>query len=175
MDLTEELKMLDDLDIVILLTLGDQKFLHYKLQMVAFLVAEMLQVRHDFEFINGKPFSENVYDKIYTGYLNDYVVRNNGWIFLNDHGKMMYGLIRKVMMDKGMGNVLKAIDVIRSKPKREVLSLIHFLYPDKATGNSVLEELKIKRIEAVGGMFQIEHGVYVKLDNDKLVIYVDEG
>lgn len=127
--LSDELKLLDDIDVVILLSIGDLKLTHKRLQMIAFLVSEMLKIKHDFVFVNGVPFSETIYEKVYTGFLSDYVSRGKGRIFLTDRGLRVYEELVRVMLEKGLDDVVKAIEVVRGMGK-ELLNLIHFLYPD---------------------------------------------
>lgn len=142
-----DLKLLDDIDVSIILALGPRKMNNLKIQKLSFLVSKMLKLKTDAFPSPYGPFSETIFEKLTTGYLAGYVERKPKGYMLTDDGLKIYKALREKLVEKGKESELKALDVIRNLPEKEILVLIYQLFPDHVIGSEIAERLRNKMIK----------------------------
>ncbi|MEM0049750.1 hypothetical protein [Thermofilum sp.] len=158
-DVFEELKYLDDLDIAIILTIGSEKLSHLKIQKIAFLASKMLGLESDAVGYAFGPFSETIMEKLTTGYLSDYIVKEGRNYTLKDRGLKVYKALSRKLAERGKENELKAIETLRKLPEEKILLLTYHLYPEHTKESKIIdiiERMKKEMKEKYSKLVRIE-------------------
>lgn len=127
----EELKLLDDLDLLIILTLGPKKLRHTEVQKIAIILSKLLGIKDiDVEAYHYGGFSETIMEKLQSKHLSDYFVKENNHYRLTKKGLMAYHILLEKLKAKGLTDVIQVLEALRELPSDDIVAIQYFLFPE---------------------------------------------
>lgn len=164
-DVLEELQYLDEVDLLVLLSIGKKPATSTRIQRIAFLLSELLKIKLDVEPYSNGVFSETIFEKIHEERLGMFIRRKKGKIELTEEGLQAYQYFLEELRKK-RSEIVEFLKTLHNLSDDDLLALIYHLYPEIGKSIKVKEKV-LRRLE------KLKSGVKVYKDTDKIVIDVE--
>ena len=143
--------LLDDLDYLIILAIGDKGNKSTKIQKTVLVLSNLLNIQTDTEAHNFGGYSETVAERLKSRSRIHFFVKNGNEYKLTEQGKELYYKLLEQLKAKNMEDVVKVLDTLHKMSNENLIALTYFLYPEttekstiKGDVNKVIESLKEK-------------------------------
>ncbi len=141
-NIINELMLLDDLDIAIILSIGNGRLNHLKIQKIALLVSQLLGLETDAVAYNYGNFSETIMEKLVTGYLSDYIKKEGKFYVLKEKGLLAYRVLTDMLQRRDKKIILEVLELLRKLPNDYILLLTYHLFPEYTTESKIINYVK---------------------------------
>ena len=169
--LIEELRTLDDVDLAILLAIGPEKLSHTKIQKIALIVSNLLNLETDAVAYNYGNFSETIMEKLQSSYYSDFIAKESGTYKLTEKGLNAYSILIERLKVKRREDVVKVLDKLRKLSDRQIIVLAYHLFPEYTTESRIKDDVE-KQIQKL--KMEAAKKVRVrKVDKDTVVIEIN--
>ncbi len=139
-DLLNELKTLDNDTVLTILSLGDSKLNHLKLQKMVFLLSMLSNLEPRAIAYKYGAFDEYLMEKIQDP-CQDFIKRQGEEYMLTEKGKEIYFLIIEKMKEK-QPKIVSFSDIIRKVSDQDILAITYFLFPEYASNSEIYDSVK---------------------------------
>jgi len=158
--------LLDDLDCLIILAIGDKGNKSTKIYKTVLILSKILNIQTDTDACQG--YSEEVAERLNSRLNSQIFVKVDNKYKLTEQGKEIYYELLQQLRAKNMDDVVALLNVLHNMSSKKLLALTYFLYPEtsekSATDeniNKVIEYLKEKgkknfKVEREGNEVTIE-------------------
>lgn len=167
-ELVDELRSLDEDQIISILTIGKKKLSHIKLQKMVFILSRLISRNTKAVPYKFGAFDEYLMEKIQSKD-QDMIVSDNGKYALSQRGLKAYGLVRNSMEAKKPESVVLA-DALRKMSDDDLLAVSYYLYPESADKSEIKDRVN-KRIEILTNKKKI---LKISEENGEIIIGVEE-
>ena len=134
-ELMEEFKMLDNDTVLSILSIGDSRMSHLKLQKMVFLLARVGKLISKATPYKFGAFDEYLMEKLQSKG-QDLISRQGAKYLLTEKGKEIYLITRDKVREK-KPVVVEFSDVIRKMNENELLAVTYFLFPEYASNSEI--------------------------------------
>jgi len=164
----EYLREMDDYTISIILAIGKGSLDHTKVQKLSYVASQLVGLETDAEAYNYGVFSETIMEQLQHGYLRDLIEKDtkSKTYKLTETGKKLYDVLVEKIKRK-LGNLAEHIcavlEVLRTRPDKEVLAFTYFLFPESAEKSKIKEEVD----KTISSLFERSKKIIRKLREEK--------
>jgi uncharacterized protein YwgA len=168
-DVERELKLHDQLDLVLVLAIGSSPAPHLVVQKRAVLISKLLGVDSEAEPYYYGPYSETITEKLQDARnATLFRRRGDGKYELTLMGVRAYELLMKRLAVEKGEDVPRFIETLHRMSEGELLALTYHLFPES------FEESKIKgKVRVMIERFKGKGLVKAKREGEKIVLEVD--
>jgi hypothetical protein len=164
--------LFDDIDYLIILTIGEEKIEPTKIQKIALLLSKLLNIPIDVEAYYFGGYSETIAERLNSTARSQFFTKSANMYELTGKGKEVYYKLLEKLKTNKKENIIKILTILRKISVSDILALTYFLYPE-TTEKSIIRSDIIKTIETLKEMgkkyFKVEkHG-------DEIVIEILGG
>jgi len=155
-DYEQDLKMLDNDSLLLVLSIGNTKVGHLKLQKMVFILSSSGNIEtHAIPYKFGM-FDENLMEKLQSK-VQDLITKEGAKYLLTDKGKEIYNIVRKKVGYKEP-MVVSLSDVLRKMKEDELLAVAYYLFPEATVQSEITHKVSrtINMLINKKGPFSIE-------------------
>ncbi len=149
----DELRGLDVVDLLIILSIGRGRLRHLQVQKIAAVLSRVLGFSGlDVEAYRYGVFSETVMEKLESGRLREFVVKRNGGYELTDKGLKVYMLLLERLKARGLKDLPVILEVLQKLSDKELLAIQYFLFPEYTVESEIKWQVDklIKKYKKIG-------------------------
>jgi len=140
-EIKDILQTLDDLDVAIILAIGDSKLNHTKIQKIALILSEILGIKTDAVAYDYGGFSETIMEKLQSDFSSDIIRKETGAYALTKTGKKLYRILTKIV-EKKYNISEDLLSALRTMNNKELVALTYHLFPEYTEKSLIKDEIK---------------------------------
>lgn len=138
-DYDQDLKMLDNDSLFSVLSIGNSKVGHLKLQKMVFILSSVGNTgNHAIPYKFGM-FDENLMEKLQAKG-QDLITKEGAKFLLTDKGKDIYHIVREKVESK-KPRIVSLSDVLRKMNEDELLAVAYYLFPEATVESEITHEV----------------------------------
>ncbi|MDG7000447.1 MAG: hypothetical protein JRN15_15225 [Nitrososphaerota archaeon] len=153
--LMDDLRLADNEELFSILSLGDARQSHLKLQKVVFILSKIHNNKSAAVAYKFGPFDEYLMEKIQSSDL-PFISNESGKYQLTPYGKLAYPKVKQ-RIGETRPDLVDFADVLRSMSERDIKAVSYYLFPEFTQESEIREEVKhdIEKLLNSGKKFRI--------------------
>lgn len=167
-DYDQDLNMLDNDTLLLVLSIGDSKVGHLKLQKMVYILSRVGNTEnHSIPYKFGM-FDENLMEKLQAKG-QDLITMEDAKYLLTEKGKDIYYIVRE-KVEKKKPKVVSLSEVLRKMNEDELLAVAYYLFPEA----TVESEITHKVSKAIDMLLHRRGPFSIEKKNGEVIIKIEE-